>query len=90
MKKSLDRRNPTRSPDVAKGYGVDPDLLSAAQARRFLAADVQLPEPRRKLPRALADVIIPKDDLGPAASEVGAGAGMVDEWITPPLSDAAN
>ena len=41
---------------------------------------------QRKTAAVLADVIIPKDALGPAASEVGV-PGMIDEWISAPYPE---
>src|SRR5207248_1209542 len=38
---------------------------------------------QRKAAAALADVILPKDQYGPAASEVGVPE-MLDEWISAP------
>ncbi len=38
---------------------------------------------------ALADVIVPHDALGPAASEVGVPA-MIDEWISAPYPQQRN
>ncbi|MDB5318954.1 MAG: Tat pathway signal protein [Phycisphaerales bacterium] len=38
---------------------------------------------QRKTATALADVILPKDELGPAASSVGV-VEMVDEWVSAP------
>ncbi|HWE97400.1 MAG TPA: gluconate 2-dehydrogenase subunit 3 family protein [Tepidisphaeraceae bacterium] len=65
----------------AKGYGLDPKLVTPHQPGAFWPltfTDVQLASAT-----ALADVIIPKDDLGPAASAVGVPA-MIDEWISAP------
>jgi len=38
---------------------------------------------QRKTAKALADVILPKDEYGPAASAVGV-VEMVDEWVSAP------
>ncbi|MDB5292305.1 MAG: Tat pathway signal protein [Phycisphaerales bacterium] len=65
----------------AKGYGVDPKLVTPHQPGAFwplTLTDVEL-----VTATALADVIIPKDDLGPAASAVGVLA-MIDEWVSAP------
>jgi hypothetical protein len=66
---------------TAKGYGSDPQLnkfynpgevwpLTLTQAQRAAAV-------------ALADVILPADDLGPAASQVRV-VDFVDEWVSAP------
>jgi hypothetical protein len=65
----------------AKGYGVDPDMLSNHKAGDFWPLTFN--DAQKKTATALADVIIPSDDLGAAASEVGVVA-MVDEWISAP------
>jgi hypothetical protein len=43
---------------------------------------------QRKTATALADLILPKDQFGPAASEVGV-VSMVDEWVSAPYPDQA-
>jgi hypothetical protein len=63
------------------GYGTDPDLLTAHKPGDFWALTFNVAQ--KKTATALADTIIPKDDLGPAASEVGVVA-MIDEWISAP------
>lgn len=63
------------------GYGVDPNLT-----KQYKPGDLwplTFNETQRKAATALADTIIPKDDLGPAASEVGV-VEMIDEWISAP------
>lgn len=63
------------------GYGVDPRILEAHKPGAFWPLtfnDIQ-----RKTATALADVIIPEDHLGPAASAAGVPA-MLDEWISAP------
>jgi hypothetical protein len=72
---------PPGHPDVPKGYGTDPNLVDIHQPGdlwplTFTAA-------QRKTVTALADLILPKDELGPAASAVGV-VEMVDEWISAP------
>ena len=58
--------------------GFDPDLLKK-----------EIPWPRllnaaeRKAATALADLILPADELGPAASELGV-VDFIDEWISAP------
>lgn len=66
------------------GYGVDPKLLAAYKPGAFWPltfSDIQ-----RKTATALADVIIPEDHLGPAASAVEVPA-MLDEWISAPYPE---
>ena len=68
------------APD-ATGYGTDPDL-----AKVYQPGDVwplTFTDEQRKLVSALADTIIPADDLGPAASEVRV-PDYIDEWISAP------
>ena len=81
-----DARSPQSpaSPDHAeiKGYGVDPKLMfDPYKPGAFWP--LTFSDAQRKTATALADVIIPKDDLGPAASAVGVPA-MIDEWISAP------
>src|SRR5689334_21545967 len=51
------------------GYGTDPDLVKSYKPGDFWALTFNADQ--KKLAAALADTIIPKDALGPAASEVG-------------------
>lgn len=71
----------TGSAAIGKGYGSDPDLRKVYQPGDLWP--LTLTDSRRNTATALADVILPKDHLGPAASEVGV-IGMVDEWISAP------
>ncbi len=64
-----------------KGYGTDPDIAKFYQPGAFWPLTFT-PE-QRKTATALADVILPKDDLGPAASEVRV-QDYIDEWISAP------
>ena len=64
-----------------KGYGLDADLLKIYKPGAFWPLTFT-PEQRRTT-KALADVIIPRDQYGPAASEVGV-VEMLDEWISAP------
>jgi hypothetical protein len=68
-------------PGINKGYGVDPNLI-----KTYKPGDVWpltfTPEQKRAA-TALADVILPKDHLGPAASELGVPE-MLDEWVSAP------
>ena len=71
-----------KQPDpVGKGYGVDPDLLTVHKPGDFWP--LTLNDVQKKTAAALADTIIPRDKLGPAASEVGV-VEMLDEWVSAP------
>jgi hypothetical protein len=66
---------------AAKGYGMDPDL-----SKFYAPGDVwplSLTPEQRKTLTALADLILPADHLGPAASEVRV-PDYLDEWISAP------
>ena len=69
------------SPTFKDGYGVDPDLpkvYKPGEVWPLTFNDVQ-----RRAATALADTILPKDQYGPAASEVGV-VEMIDEWVSAP------
>ena len=75
--------HPATSPATQpfNGYGTDPNLV-----RLHTPGDLwplTFNEAQRATATALADVILPKDELGPAASELGVPA-WVDEWISAP------
>ena len=76
------QENAAKQPRItARGYGVDPDLLKI-----YKPGDVwplTFDASQKAAATALADMIIPKDKLGPAASEVGV-VEMLDEWISAP------
>lgn len=66
---------------TAGGYGTDPRLAAIHHPGdlwplTFTAA-------QRETVKSLADVILPSDQFGPAASEVGV-VDMLDEWISAP------
>lgn len=63
------------------GYGTDPDLNK--EWRSGGPWPLTLTESARATATALADLIIPKDDISPAASEVGV-VDFIDEWISAP------
>ena len=65
----------------AKGYGTDPDLSKFYQPGDFWP--LTLTPPQRKTLTALADLILPSDHLGPAASEVHV-PDFIDEWVSAP------
>jgi hypothetical protein len=64
-----------------KGYGTDPDLT-----HHYEPGDVwplTFTNAQTRLVTALADLILPADDLGPAASELRV-PDFIDEWISAP------
>ena len=69
---------------AAKGYGVDANLVKVYQPGAFWP--LTFTPAQRRIASVLADAIIPKDELGPAASEVGVPA-FIDEWISAPYPD---
>jgi gluconate 2-dehydrogenase subunit 3-like protein len=80
--RNVPQEEAAKQPDPnAIGYGTDPNLLKVYKPGEvwpltFTAA-------QKQTAAVLADVILPKDDLGPAASDVGV-VEMVDEWISAP------
>lgn len=76
------QENASRQPNPpANGYGHDPNLL-----RPHKPGDIwplTFNDTQKRTATALADTIIPKDHLGPAASDVGV-VEMIDEWISAP------
>jgi len=63
------------------GYGVDPDLLKIYKPGAVWPLTFN--KDQKRTATALADVILPKDHYGPAASEVGV-VEMIDEWVSAP------
>jgi len=63
------------------GYGQDP--VMAKSYERGEVWPLTLTDLEKKATVALADLIFPKDDLGPAASEVRV-ADFIDEWVSAP------
>ena len=74
-------RGQRSSPPSVNGYGRDPDLLKTYKPGDLWPLTFSAAQ--RATATALADLIIPKDPLGPAASAVGVPA-MIDEWISAP------
>ncbi|MDF1737583.1 MAG: gluconate 2-dehydrogenase subunit 3 family protein [Verrucomicrobiales bacterium] len=70
-----------QAPHEATGYGTDPDLTITYSPGDVW--DLTLSDAERKAATALADVILPADDLGPAASEVHL-IDFIDEWVSAP------
>jgi hypothetical protein len=66
---------------ATKGYGSDPDLSKFYQPGDFWP--LTLTKARRETVTTLADLILPADHLGPAASEVHVPE-MIDEWVSAP------
>ena len=74
----------SRPSGPAKPYGVDPDLMKTYEPGDLWPLTFN--GAQRKTATVLGDVIIPKDALGPAASEVGV-PGMIDEWVSAPYPE---
>jgi hypothetical protein len=66
---------------TAKGYGTDPDLSKIYSPGDFWP--LTFTAEQRKTATALADVILPADNLGPAASTLRV-PDYIDEWISAP------
>ena len=66
---------------AAAGYGQDPKLNEVYQRGDFWP--LTLSEKQRKAVTALADVILPADNLGPAASQLRV-PDFIDEWVSAP------
>ena len=62
----------------APGIGWDPDLLKKEIPWPRLLTDAE-----KRLVTAMADLIIPEDEFGPAASAVGV-TDFIDEWVSAP------
>jgi hypothetical protein len=74
-------------PDGVHGYGTDPKLVKIYKPGELWP--LTFTRAQKKTCAALADVILPKDNLGPAASEVGV-VEMIDEWISAPYTQQKN
>lgn len=66
---------------MATGYGSDPKLNEIYKRGDFWS--LSLSSKQRKTVTALADVILPADDLGPAASQLRV-PDFIDEWVSAP------
>src|SRR5687767_8372834 len=62
----------------SRGYGTDPKLLT-----KEIPWPLILTEKEKRVVTALADIFLPEDQLGPAASKVGVPE-FIDEWISAP------
>ena len=67
------------APVTADGYGTDPNLITPAPA----AWPRLMSESQLALTAVIADLIIPREDTVPSASEVGV-VDVIDEWISAP------
>lgn len=74
------RRNVAGAPET-KGYGRDANLVKIYKPGAFWPLTFTLGQ--KQTAKILADIIIPSDKLGPAASEVGV-VDYIDEWISAP------
>lgn len=63
------------------GYGRDPNLTALHKRGDFWP--LTLSAEQRHAAKALADTIIPHDEYGPAAGDVGV-VEMIDEWVSAP------
>lgn len=66
---------------VAEGYGPDPKVNGVYKRGDFWP--LTFSSKQRKAAAALADVILPADDLGPAASKLRV-PDFIDEWVSAP------
>lgn len=64
---------------MARGWPWDPDLVTPTRPW-----DLVLTEDEREGLAVLVDLIIPADDVSPAASDVGA-VDFIDEWVSAPM-----
>lgn len=71
-------------PNTSKGYGTDPKLVKTYKPGEVWP--LTFTPAQKKTATALADVILPKDQYGPAASEVGV-VEMLDEWVSAPYPE---
>lgn len=72
---------------AATGYGQDPKLNKSYE--RGEVWPLTFTKVQKQAAVALADVIFPQDDLGPAASEVRV-ADFIDEWVSAPYDRQKN
>ena len=82
-RKTAPQEDAARQPDPVYpgGYGTDPRLM-----KFYKPGDVwplTFTAEQHRTASALADVILPADDLGPAASAAGV-VEMLDEWVSAP------
>lgn len=75
---------PGGSPPGVTGYGTDAKLNAFYKPGDFWPLTMTPAE--RETTTALADLILPADDLGPAASELRV-PDFIDEWVSAPYPD---
>lgn len=75
---------PTPPAPAAKGYGTDPNVAGYYKPGDFWP--LTFTADQRRTVTALADLILPADHLGPAASELRVPE-FIDEWISAPYPD---
>ena len=68
-------------PVFSGGYGTDPKMVHVYKPGELWP--LTFTDSQKLTVRTLADIILPKDQYGPAASEVGV-VEMIDEWISAP------
>ena len=68
----------TPGPPSGPGYGRDPDLLNPA-----VPWERTMTPPQLRVAAALCDMIIPEDEVSPAATAVGVH-DFIDEWVSAP------
>jgi hypothetical protein len=66
---------------VEGGYGFDPKLVKTYKPGEVWP--LTMTDAQKRTATALADMILPADQYGPAASEVGV-VEMIDEWVSAP------
>ena len=71
----------TPGPAGGPGYGQDPDLLNPA-----VPWERTMTPPQLRVAAALCDMIIPEDEISPAATAVGVHE-FIDEWVSAPYPD---
>jgi hypothetical protein len=76
-----DARTPAAAAAAAKGYGPDPNLTKFYQPGDVWP--LTFTPAQAKASTALADLILPADEFGPAASALRVSA-YIDEWISAP------
>lgn len=72
---------------AGKPYGTDPDLQKVYKPGDLWP--LTFDQKQLRAAESLADIILPADDLGPAASTLGV-PDMVDEWISAPYDPQRN
>lgn len=78
---ALATSNPVTAPPATKGYGTDPDVSGYYKPGDFWP--LTLTAAQRESVTTLADIILPADHLGPAASDVRV-TDFLDEWLSAP------